>query len=375
MTDSTFIDGVILSQRFRADSVKSLAGLRSIAYRAPGDINFDGSAVEEQDVLPERIRAAWIQGSHNTKVQTSSDGTLVQLKGNPGRFGRSDNVFNLDWEGTLAASNRILQSQGLPAFEMGEPAASPRIMPNFDGQLQSKAEFRWFAVDANDGGPLHEGARVWSIHLTRNYLTGSPADAALVINYLGTQSVSRVKKKIHGSSTVTWGALNYCQVEAYNKADEMLAHCRGEIERQQMLQNPVYQWARENGLIRVEVKAAKDYLREAGLTWAGDWDMAKVVQLYESRTQILQRVRSDVEEFDPANLPTRVAMTAAAWLRGEDVKRCMSERTFRRHSAELRKYGIDIAESRNLHSMPVRIKTIEMQAATAPDWYWHRGAA
>lgn len=378
MSLTTFIDGVILSQRFRKDSVPQLAGLRTVAFRQNGDIRFDGSVVEIEEPfepLPERLKAAWIQGSHNTKVQTSSDGTLVQLKGNPGRFNRSDNVFNRDWEGTIHASNQIMAERGLPAFSFGEPAASPRIMHNFDGELQSKPDFAWYAVDLNDGGPLYEGARVWTIHVTRNYLTGSPADAALVINYLGTQSVSRVKKKLHGSSTVTWGSLGYCQVEAYNKADEMMAHCKGDIEREQMRQNPVYQWALNNGLVRVEVKAAKDYLREAGLTWAGDWTMAKVVNLFESRTEILQRVKADVEEFDPANLPTRVAMTAAAWLRGEDVKRCMNLRTFQRHAAELRKYGIDIAESRNVHSMPVRIKTIEIQAASAPDWYWTRGAA
>lgn len=375
MSFSTFIDGLVLSQRFRKDSIRTIAGLRTLAFRESGDINHLGEVVADQEVLPERFRPAWIQGSHDTKIRLVSDGTLAQIKGNPGRFGRSDNVFNHGWDESFRICGDLAESQGLPRFSVGEPAASPRIMHNFDGELQSKADFAWYAVENNDGGPLYEGARVWSIHVTRNYITGSPADAALVINYLGTQSVSRVKKKLHGSSTVTWGNLNYCQVEAYNKAEEMMAHCKGDIEREQMRQNPVYQWALENGLVRVEVKAAKDYLREAGLTWAGDWTMAKVVQLFESRTEILERVKSDVEEFDPANLPSRIALTAAAWLRGEDVKRCMNLRTFQRHAAELRKYGIDIAESRNVHSMPVRIRTIEMQAATAPDWYWHRGAA
>src|SRR3990167_1482058 len=119
MSFSTFIDGIVLSQRFPTDSVKTIAGLRTIAFREPGDISFDGSVVEEQDVLPVRLRSAWIQGSHSTKVQVSSDGTLVQLKGNPGRFGRGDNVFNLGWDETFAACNRIMQSQGLPAFRCG----------------------------------------------------------------------------------------------------------------------------------------------------------------------------------------------------------------------------------------------------------------
>lgn len=385
MGQTTFIDGIILSQRFPTDSVKTIAGLRTIAFREPGDISFDGSTVEERDILPERLRSAWIQGSHSTKVQVSSDGTLVQLKGNPGRFGRSDNVFNLGWDETFAASNRILHSQGLPAFVCGEQAASPRIFRQVDGDMASRAEFahylcipepgtpeyaaaRRFSHDG-DLTPGHEGARVWSIHVTRNLVTGSESNAIAVLNWLDGQSVARVKKKRFGKSTVVWGSLKYCQVEAYLKADEMMDHCRGEIEREMMRQNPVYHWCRENGVVRVEVKAAKDCLRDRGLTWAGDWTMTKVIQLFEDRTEILHRVKADVEEFDPAMLPSNVSMTASAWLRGEDVRRVMKRATFYRHAALLREYGIDIAEPRNVASMPVRIKTIDIQPAGVPDWY------
>jgi len=344
-----------MSQRFRKDSVKELAGLRSIAFRQPGDIRFDGTEETEQDVLPEKLRMAWIQGSHNTKVQTSSDGTLVQVKGNPGRFNRSDNVFNLGWDDTFNACSRILNSRGLPAFELGEPCASTQLIRGLDGTLASRPEFAGYAVDLNDGGPCYQGARVWSIHVTRNYLTGSDKDAMAVLNWLDGQSVARVKKKRFGKSTVTWGSLNYCQVEAYLKADEMLDHCCGEIERQAMLSNPVYQWCRENGVVRVEVKAAKDCLRDIGLTWAGEWNMTKVIKLFDDRTEILHRVKTDIEEFDPATLPSKVACTAAAWLAGQDVKRFLNIRTFQRHAKVLREYGIDIAESRNVQACQRRM--------------------
>lgn len=374
MSFTTFIDGIVMSQKFRPDSVKTIAGLRTLAYRQSGDVNHLGEVVEDQEVLPERIRAAWIHGSHNTKVQLSSDGTLVQLKGNPGRFGRGDNVFNLGWDETFARCGEILESQGLPRFVAGDPCANRQLIRGLDGDLITLPEFAGYGVYPDDG-PGHQGARVWSIHVTRNYCTGSEADAIAVINWLACQSVSRIKKKMIGSSTVIWGNLKYCQVEAYIKADEMMAHCRGDLDREMMRQNPVYQWCRENGVVRVEVKAAKDYLREVGLTWAGDWDMTKVINLFESRTEVLNRVKADIEEFDPANLPSKVANTAAAWLRGEDVKRYMNLRTFQRHAKVLREYGIDIAEPRNVKTMPVRVKTIEMQAAFVPEWYWHHGRA
>lgn len=374
MSFTTFIDGIVMSQKFRPESVKTIAGLRTLAYRESGDVNHLGEVVEDQEVLPERIRAAWIHGSHNTKIQLSSDGTLVQLKGNPGRFGRGDNVFNLGWDETFSRCGDILESQGLPRFLTGDPCANRQFIRGLDGDLITLPEFAGYGVYSDDG-PGHQGARVWSIHVTRNYCTGSEADAIAVINWLASQSVSRIKKKMIGSSTVIWGNLNYCQVEAYIKADEMIAHCRSDLDREMMRQNPVYQWCRENGVVRVEVKAAKDYLREVGLTWAGDWDMTKVINLFESRTEVLHRVKADIEEFDPASLPSKIALTASAWLRGEDVKRVMKLRTFQRHAKLLRDYGIDIAEPRNVKTMPVRVKTIEMQSAHAPDWYWKQGRA
>lgn len=97
--------------------------------------------------------------------------------------------------------------------------------------------------------------------------------------------------------------------------------------------------------------------------------MENVIQLFEERTEILHRVKVDIEEFDAAHLPSKVACTAAAWLRGEDVTRLLSRRTFFRHAAALRDYGIDITQKRNISVMPVKVKTIEVQAAAMPDWY------
>lgn len=371
----TFVDGIVLTQKHKAGSVREIAGVRSVAYREVGDINRAGEAVSEQEVIGEQFRHAWIQGSHSTAIRLKSEDGLVSLAGNPGRWSRPDNLFNCDLDGTVVAANRILALQGLPGFEAGDAVGSARL-----AQVLTDGSFAWATGGDGDvktadyvvvepDGTFRQGARVWSIHVTRNYCTGAPSTAQAVLNWLDSQSVARVKKQRFGKSTVVWGNLNYCQVEAYIKADEMMNHCRGDIEREQMRQNPAYQWARDMGVVRVEVKAAKDYLRDRGLTHLGAWDMGKVIQLFEERTEVLRRVKCDIEEFDPAMLPTRIATTAAAWLGGADVKRTMHERTFYRHAKALREYGIDIAEPRNVQTMPVKIKTIEMQAVGVPEWY------
>ena len=370
---TTFIDGIVLTQKYPSGTVRELAGVRSLAYREAGDINRDGECIDEQEVIGEQFRHAWIQGSHSTKIRVKSEDGLVSLAGNPGRWSRPDNLFNADLDGTIAAANHIMHLKDLPGFEGGEPIATSRLQ-----RILLPRGLTWATggdmktvdyVIPNDDGTFRQGARVWSIHVTRNYCTGSEADAQAVLNWLDGQSVARVKKKRFGRSTVTWGNLNYCQVEAYLKAEEMMDHCKGPIERELMRQSPAYQWALKNGVVRVEVKAAKDYLRDRELTYLGAWDMSKVIQLFEERTEVLHRVKCDIEELDPAMLPSRVANTAAAWLAGCDVKRTMSRPTFFRHAKVLRDYGIDISEPRNIQTMPVKIKTIEMSAASMPDWY------
>lgn len=372
--NSTFIDGIVLTQKHLSTEVRELAGVRSLAYREKGDISRDGLAVEDQEVIGDQFRHAWIQGSHSTAIRVKSETGLVSLAGNPGRWSRPDNLFNHDLAGTVDSANRIMATQNLPPFEYGEPIADTALAYHLTDEgkqaLSSGGDMR--PVDyvvVRPDGTYRSAARVWTIHVTRNLVTGSHADALALIAWLDSQSIARVKKTRLGATTVVWGSLKYCQVEAYLKADEMMAHCKGEIEREQMRQNPAYKWARENGVVRIEVKAAKDYLRDRGLTYLGAWTMENVIQLFEERTEILHRVKVDVEEFDAAQLPSKVACTAAAWLRGEDVTRLMSRATFFRHAAQLRDYGIDITQKRNIAVMPVKIKTIEVQAAARPDWY------
>lgn len=327
---------------------RQLAGFRNIRYREAGDIKRDGSEAMEDEAIGENASWAWIQGSHSTAIRVKSYDGTVALAGNPARWGKQDNLFGLALDETIAAANQILLAQGLPPFSAGEAYA-----PQSD-----VCELRY------------TGARVWSVHLTRNYATGSQANAEAVINWLDTQSVARVKKSRLGSSTVVWGSLRYCQTEAYIKADEMLAHAKGEEAKAAVKASKEWQYAFENGIVRVEVKAAKDYLREKGLTYLGAWDMGTVHRIFEERTEILQRVKIDADEFDIMDVPLRYRMTASAWLAGQDVSHLFNNRmTLYRHAKALRAFGLDITEKRNIKSFPVRVRTINLVPLSPPEFY------
>lgn len=368
---AVFVDGITLTRKFPHDSIKTMTGLRHLPFLQEGDIDRNGDVVKEDIVFPERLYTAWIRGSHDSKMQIASDGTTLSMKGNPGRFGRADNLFNLDFDATIRACNKIAVSQGFPlnSFVGGDR----------DPYTRSQLDKIWAARTAAGEKDITDppelpwtGARLWSIHLTQNYATGSADNAQAFMDWANTQTMARVKKARLGPSTLIWGSLSYCQVELYDKAKEMLAHAKGADAKRDMVASQAYQHALANGIIRLEVKCAKDFLKHRKLTYLGNWDMGTVTQLFEEKSEIMRRGTAIVAVEDEdvlALLPSRTRVHAAAWMAGIDVRKHMSERTFFRHAAVLRPYGIDIAEKRNITVVRPKMREVYVQAVDAPSWY------
>lgn len=367
-----FVDQMVITQRFSAPDtppvgpvrppIPTLAGVRRLSFREPGDINKDGEVQADTEVIGESQSAAWLHGSHETRIQIKSDGNTLLLAGNPGRFGRPENIFNLDLDATVARANDIVESQGFPpnSFHKGE------LYDYTDNGIDSSL-LMGRADEASD--MKYTGSRVWSIHLTQNYLTGSPSNLKHVINWLSTQSMRRVVRKRRGESTLEFGAIGYCQTQLYDKAAELLAHCKNKEEREQMMQTESWKYAHENGLLRVEVKCNKDFLVHKGLTYLGAWDMGKVIEIFKERTGLLERLEVEVDELDVQRLPSSVRTEAAAWLAGVDLRTTLPQSTFYRKAKILGEYGLDVFQARDLATVRPIMKQIEITPAVAPDWY------
>lgn len=359
-----FVDGIVLTQKFRPGRIRTIAGLRRLSYREAGDIDLEGNEVEETEVLPEQMTAAWIIGSHDSKIQVRSDGTTLSIKGNPGKWGRADNLFNLDLGATIEKANEIVQASGFPAtsFHVGmmDPFTQSQIAKIADLKKGEIPEVPW------------TGSRVWSIHLTQNYATGSAENAKMVIDWLGTQTVARVKKQRLGATTMVWGNIRYAQVECYVKADELVAHAKGPEAKAAVKESAAYKYALENGIIRLEIKLAKDFLKARKLTYLGNWDMGTVTRIFEEKAELLQRcsvVRAEDDEAMLEALPRASRVHAAAWLQGIDVAKYMSRATLFRHAKVLREYGIDIMEKRNVEVARPKLKEVSLSALAVPEWY------
>lgn len=71
------------------------------------------------------------------------------------------------------------------------------------------------------------------------------------------------------------------------------------------------------------------------------------------------------ESFD--ELPRHLRATYVCWRDG--LPQQLSRATFYRHRQELLKYGVDISVPSNIKTLPIRIRTVDVAALEAPDWY------
>jgi II/X family phage/plasmid replication protein len=341
-----FIDWLTITQTHPLGSLPIVADGRIIA------MNNDESEIEWDS-----LKHLQHKGSYDTALRIRCDGSTVMLSGNIGRFGRPDNLFGMDWENTLAKANRILAHFNLPPFTQGERVVKQSI-------TQYDIKHGLFEV--------WTGAKISNIHLTVNYETGSPDNAQSVINWLDSQSVSHIKKGRVGGTTASYGSkAGRKLLKFYIKAPEMMAHCKGAAERLTLSDSLLYNFVKSRGIVRAELEAHLRLLTEAQLRYIGDITMAKLIQLFESQTEIINRVRIDVQDFDISTLPSAVRSTALLYQKGEDVHAFLSQRTFYRHAKILRGFGIDITAPNNVKAFPLpKVQIITIQPCAVPEWYW-----
>lgn len=293
-----------------------------------------------------------IEGSFSSSVLVRSFAGQVELRGNVGRWCREDNVFNLDFDSTIQRANQIVDCFGLPHFcDDGD------YWEDKDGKIRSN------------------GAAVTRLDLTRNYSTGSPADAVRYMAWLDGLSLPYIRRgRKVGSTTVQWGSnTGRYKLIAYNKAVEILDHAKNEDYREQIKASPIYQYCLENGIVRVELKLARLELEAQGLRFLGDIKMEKLQALFDEKVVFLHgaKVRDDL---DLAELPAAVRMTYVAYQSGIDVTQVLKRRTMYNHAKALRPYGVDIFSVPDVQRLKTQVREIQVQAVDAPDWYWKRAA-
>ena len=84
-----------------------------------------------------------------------------------------------------------------------------------------------------------------------------------------------------------------------------------------------------------------------------------------NRTQLQRLDKVKYENFN--DLPANLRATYVSWKYGFPIT--LKKTAFYKHRKALLAYGIDISIPNNVQMMPIKVKTIELAALTAPDWY------
>lgn len=367
---STFVDWLYVAQRHNGDLPMVGDGVRVLGESFE-TIEVDGEkfvVVRPGEEIRYSCPSKSHKGSHDTNLRVRCDGNTVQLSGNVGRFERPNNVWNYGFEDTLEKSSQIVQGLGLPAFSAGDETLKETVSKrDYDLGLWSE----W------------SGAVVRELHVTRNYFAGNESLAIEVMKFFNGQRAARLSKGRHGNETVQFGDLAkkgkafHKALVVYRKADEILAHAKGEAKKAEIRKSQEYQMARDLGLIRVECKWGAHFLRDNGLRFVGGVTMGKLISLFDHETGFLMNATPDQAARVVSELPQKVKAAALLWLRGEDLRALYSRTTFWRLEKCLRDYGIDVSEPRTggqsgekeLQVLLDALPRFELKPLPVPEWY------
>lgn len=371
MNGETFIDWMDIRQLHSGKDLPIVGGGVLVKGEQAQECDEEGQrfiVVKAGEQYSNIVRPLQKRGSFETNVLVRSDGSNVRVSGNVGRWARADNVFNYGLEETVEKASQMALQEGLPAFTIGHKCMK---------QTMSKHDI------TNHINPwVWSGAHFQELHVTRNYMAGNEAISKEAMRYMTAKRGARLAKGIFGDETLIFGKQHgklHKRVVVYRKGAEMLAHARGLEAKQAMKKSQEYQFACDVGLIRIECKWGRDYLRDNNVRYLGDITMGKVISIFEAETAFLldaepERVVRLIDE-----LPSKLRSAALHWIRGDDLRQLYSRATYFRHVKALRDIGIDASEPRNVSGKPNTEEVLQrmldslprfdLRPLSVPEWY------
>lgn len=381
--EPTFIDWIVVKQNHHRTDLPIVGGdlrlkaknIIELTRPAPGDMEgeiLEGIKIARGDLTGYALPSLHHKGSHSTALMVRCDGSTVAVSGNMGRWERPDNVFNYGIDDTIAKANAYLaEHHALPGFHTGDLVPRNSVS---ERDLGLGLTYEW------TGAVLNE------LHATRNYCTGSDALSIEAMRHLGGMRAARISKTKWATETIRFGNLAtkgkplHKALVIYRKAEEMLAHAKGEEAKTRIKSSQEYQYARDLGLVRIECKWGPHFLRDNGCRFLGDATMSKIVSIFEAQTHFLFAATPDHEARLVIQLDPKIRSAALHWIRGDDLRTLYSRATFYRITKRLRdELGIDATEPRHVDGRPNcedalqrhldALPCINLQPQTAPEWY------
>lgn len=324
-----FVDYLTIRQSHVSGGLPVINGGRVVRIDSDGEIEY---VVDTRQGL---------EGSFDSRVEIRCDGHTVEFSGNISRYGRQDNLFGYSFIETIEKINQLIQSFGLPPFTAGE--------------------FFGFT----DNGWTYSGARVSRIDITCNYATGSMLDSEALLRNMAGHHIGRQKGSLSvNGATVEYGrGSKYVYGKLYCKTTELKRH--KSKKSGQHVSEEVINYCQQTGIVREEFTLKSRFLTQNGLAYLGSITDKKLEEVYMNRSQLQRLEQVKYENFN--DLPKHLRATYVSWKYGYPIDLKRSQ--FYSHRKSLLAYGVDISIPNNVHTLPIKVKTIQLSAVATPDWY------
>ena len=318
------------------------------------------------------------KGSFCDEVSIKISGSVIRMSGNPSRWGRVENLIGFEAvDSCVACFNSILFSLKLPQFT--------RCTEIFYRQGEDGTKLQKFS----------DGATIKRLDITTNKAVGKGNERT----FLKALSQMRYRNSIGrlhtNGCTTDWlsekGNANLIYPSCYIKHEEMRVHSYDKIKRkfgeeskEFRYYRSVYEYCRENGVVRFEQKLKSRYLQRENLCYWGISDFSVLENLQKEFTDMYKKLnvsQYDLETIaeqlvsqgivDTLRKATTSAYYAMLWASGKELG--LKSRQYETHRARLRKIGIDIANPCDVEKFQaVRViacENIMVRPFKAPDFY------
>jgi hypothetical protein len=278
-----------------------------------------------------------LEGSFDTKIKVSCDGTTVFFSGNIGRFGRENNLFGYSVEQCISLVNQLIVQLGYPPFSTGRRA---RITDEL----------------------IETGAVISRLDLTQNYVVATADVVPMLKTFYGWKldrqsNPTQFYEKTQGVSW-NYGSRSW-NVKIYNKSIESKIYPNDD-------EKLTY--------LRCEVSFKSTYLANHSINrirhWQGDATMSNILdatEFFKYKNQ-LNRAENQTKNTDLVDaLPTRALKQAAQlYFDHNDLKLYYGKAQFYAIRKKLRVYGIDISERIDVIKMPILVRPVFLQPVPLP---------
>ena len=420
-----FLDWLTIHQDFRPGSIPVFGS--DWVLSSPVDFadqsDFDGMAfvsfinpetgeLERRPLSWKRIRGYSHPGSYDTSIRVRSDGTRLEVSGNPSAYGRMDNLFGFrEVYQAVDFYNHILTVLGLPVFidmrgDMVRLGLS--IYGHNDGMQFAHSE-----TVCQYGRPT-----ITQIHLTENIETaslwvGSPDEGHrrdnsvdFLVQLSGYCHQGRSGYLYPNGATVDWrgrgssrgsGCVGSRRVyhkyyipahklrdvlavllkqKKNNKVGVIDLSLNSHIAHVQTLIEHCVQV----GMVRHEVELKQTELVDRNLQHIENWTneiMTNVIYPYQFHRKLkIEETRlQDVKQFfldfgESPRVANQCDLIHTKWVYGNDINELFtSERTFYRYRKLLLNIGVDIAVPCDISRIPLRVNKINVSESNPPNWY------